>query len=291
MLDASEQSESEDLNNLLHILHTTPIMDHTGIAAIAKAINNNENLEQLRDIVTKVQTWIPKTAKKELLHFKQILPEITVTGNGILLKDERIILPDNLQNQAIQLAHLGNHSGRSGLERRLRSHFFFFDLNKKAKQLVEHCSDCQIFTNKKRQEPEKPHNVPEKCWSEVAVDLFGPIPSSNHIVVVQDLASQYPDAKILSFTKASKVIPALADIYDAYGNPQTQLSDNGPPFNSAAMKQFTENRVINQKNIPPLHPSSNPVKAFMKPMAKTMKIARQNKVPEREAQPCYLKIH
>ena len=73
MLDASEQSESEDLNNLLYTLHTTPIMDHIGIAAIAKATNNNENLKQLRDIVTKGQFWIPKTAKKELLRFKQIL--------------------------------------------------------------------------------------------------------------------------------------------------------------------------------------------------------------------------
>ena len=88
MLDASEQRESEDLNNLLYTLHTTPIMDHIGLAAIAKATNNDENLKQLRDIVIKVQTWIPKTAKKELLLFKQILPEITVTGNGILLKNE-----------------------------------------------------------------------------------------------------------------------------------------------------------------------------------------------------------
>ena len=141
-----------------------------------------------------------------------------------------------------------------------------------------------IFTNKKPHEPERPHNVPEKCWPDVAVDLFRPMPSSNHIVVVQDLASRYSAPNIVSFTKASKVIPALADIYDAFGNPETQLSDNGPPFNSAAMKQFTENKAIDQKSIPPLYPSSNPVEAFMKPMAKTMKIARQNKIPEREAQ-------
>ena len=108
------------------------------------------------------------------------------------------------------------------------------------------------------------------------------MPSSNHIVVVQDLTSQYPAAKIVSSTKASKVIPALADIDNAYANPETQLSDNGPPFNSAAMKQFTENRAIKQKNIPSLHPSSNPVETFMRPVGKTIKIARHNKVPERE---------
>ena len=49
------------------------------------------------------------------------------------------------------------------------------------------------------------------------------------------------------------------------------------------MKQLVENRAIEQKNIPPLHPSSNPVETFMKPVGKTMKIASHNKVPEREA--------
>ena len=49
------------------------------------------------------------------------------------------------------------------------------------------------------------------------------------------------------------------------------------------MKQFTENRAIDQKNIPSLDPSSNPMETFMKPIGKKMKIARHNKVPERKA--------
>ena len=31
---------------------------------------------------------------------------------------------------------------------------------------------------------------PTKNWEVVAVDLFGPMPSSNHVVVVQDLVSR-----------------------------------------------------------------------------------------------------
>ena len=43
---------------------------------------------------------------------------------------------------------------------------------------------------------------------------------------------------MVSSTKASSVIPALADIYDNFGNPDTQLSDNGTSFNSSAMEGF-----------------------------------------------------
>ena len=49
------------------------------------------------------------------------------------------------------------------------------------------------------------------------------MPSSNHVVVVQDLGSRYPSAKLVSLTRAESVIPALQDIYNNYGRPETQM--------------------------------------------------------------------
>ena len=48
--------------------------------------------------------------------FKPILPEITITGYEILLKGDRIILPTNLQDQAISLSHQGSHPGQNSTE-------------------------------------------------------------------------------------------------------------------------------------------------------------------------------
>ena len=140
-----------------------------------------------------------------------------------------------------------------------------------------------IFSNKKTSEPILPHKVPEKCWDTAAVDLFGPMPDKNHVVVVQDLASRFPAAKLVTSTGARQVLPALGDIYNSYGNPITQLSDNGPPFNSTAMEHFARKRNIELKKIPPLHPQANPVETFMKPLGKTMKIAHHNKSSKKEA--------
>ena len=121
---------------------------------------------------------------------------------------------------------------------------------------------------------------PSRNWEKVSVDLYGPMPSSHHIVVVQDLSYRFPAAKLVSSTSADKVIPALAEIYDAYGNPDQQLSDNGSPFNSEAMSRFATQRGIEIQNAPPHHPSSNPVENFMRPLGKAMKIGFQNKVAE-----------
>ena len=137
-----------------------------------------------------------------------------------------------------QLEWLIEVPGQSGIERKLRFHFFF-----QVTKFVSECKECAIFVDKKTKEPIARHKVPERYWETVAVDLFGPMPSSKHVIVVQDIGSRYPAAKLASSTKADKVIPALGEIYDEYGYPENQISDNGPPFNSKKMQTFTENRT------------------------------------------------
>ena len=276
-----EQKEVNDLNNLLYALHTTPIIDHIGIANISRETSKDETLKQLIKIVKKGDRWIPKNCSPKLRKFNEILPEITITGNEILFKAERIILPESLQELAIQLSHRGSHPGQSGIERRLRSHFFFHNMKEKVEVFVQTCNDCMAFSNKKTSEPVHHHKVPDKCWDTVAVDLFGPMPDKNHVIVVQDLASRFPAAKLVASTNNQQVLPALGEIYDNFGNPNTQLSDNGPPFNSKEMEVFAEKRDIELKKTPPLHPQANPAETFMKSLEKTMKIKHENKTSKK----------
>ena len=249
LLPVSERNEADELNMHLFMIHTTPITDRIGIDRIASETTSDPTLSELKKIVESGKTWINKNSHSDLLKFAPILSTISTTNRGILLKDERIILPKSLQKDAVQLAHQGSHVGQSGLRRRLRYHFYFHYMNDIVKKHIDECVDCQLFTGKKCSEPIKHHNVPNKCWESVAVDLFGPLPSKNHVVVIQDLASRFPVAKLVKSTSAQSVLPVLSDTYDLLGNPENQLSDNGPPFSSKAMQDFANKRSINlQKN-------------------------------------------
>ena len=108
------------------------------------------------------------------------------------------------------------------------------------------------------------------------------MPSSNHVVIVQDLGSRYPAAKLVSLTRAESLMPALKDIYNNYGRPETQISDNGPPFNSKKMTEFAAQNNIELQKIALLHPSSNPAETFMRPLGKAMKIAHINNENEKD---------
>ena len=141
-LPNEQQNEPDELNNLLYTLHTTPLTDHIGLASISAATTSDPILQRLKTLICKGQNWIPQSAPKELQRFGPIIPEITVTGNDILCKGDRLILPDSLQPLAIQLCHRGSHPGQSSMQRRLRSHFFFHDMNFKIEKFIHECKDC-----------------------------------------------------------------------------------------------------------------------------------------------------
>ena len=104
------------------------------------------------------------------------------------------------------VAHSDAHPGQNDLIRRLRSHSFIKNLEKKVPEYVNSYSYCQMFTNKVPN-PIKPSKVPERCWKEeISVDLFRSIPSRNHIVVIEDLASRYPIVKLVKSTSAKSFL-------------------------------------------------------------------------------------
>ena len=108
------------------MLHTTPIIDHISIAAIARETSNDNTLSYIADLVKNGKTRIPKDAPANALNYKPIMHKLTLTGNGILLKEEQMVLPTSLQLPAIELCHRGAHPGKSGLDRRMRPTTFIF---------------------------------------------------------------------------------------------------------------------------------------------------------------------
>ena len=78
------------------MLQTTPAMDITGLATIERQTKSDTILSDLTALIEQGKTWISKTADPKLRKFEKILPETTVTSNGILLKADCIILLESL---------------------------------------------------------------------------------------------------------------------------------------------------------------------------------------------------
>ena len=63
-------------------------IDCMGIGAIVQATSEDQTLQKIATLIKNGQTWIPKTQPSKVQHLRHIFPQLTLTGNGIIL-DER----------------------------------------------------------------------------------------------------------------------------------------------------------------------------------------------------------
>ena len=71
---------------------------------------------------------------KELKILLNLIPELTLTPDGILLKQNRIVIPNELQHRVIKLAH-ENHLGIAKTMALLRENIYFVNMEAKVKSL------------------------------------------------------------------------------------------------------------------------------------------------------------
>jgi hypothetical protein len=87
-----------------------------------------------------------------------------LTNNEILLKGNKIVIPQNLQTKTLQLAHMG-HQGIVKTKSLLREKVWFLGIDKMVATLVQDCYECQMSYDTKQREPLKMSPLPnaEMC--------------------------------------------------------------------------------------------------------------------------------
>ena len=199
--------------------------------------------------------------------------ELSVTTSNVLLRDQRIIIPQSLRKRIVDIAHEG-HQGIVKTKHLLREKVWFPGIDKLVENTVSMCLPCQLTTVDNSREPLQMSKLPDGPWREVSVD-FMDLPSGEHLLVVYDDYSRYPEVEIVSSTSAQATIPKLDKIFATFGVPEVVRSDNGPPFNSRDFAKFAEYLGFHHRKITPLWPRSNgEVERLMRTLKKTYRTAK-----------------
>ena len=118
------------------------------------------------------------------------------------------------------------------------------NLTKEVDYELKPCLACQATEEGKHHKDKlTPSLPPEKPWSKIGADHWGPLPdgSGRHILVLQDYLTKYPEALVVKNTAAEANIRALEEVFGRHGYPIKMRTDNGPPWNgveSHAMQQY-----------------------------------------------------
>ncbi|CAC5387482.1 unnamed protein product [Mytilus coruscus] len=176
--------------------------------------------------------------------------------DGVLLKGSRIVIPDKLRKQTLQLAHEG-HQGIVKTKLRLREKVWWTGIDQDAENLVKSCRACQVVGPVPRQEPIKRTQLPDGPWQDLCADLMGPFPTGEYVFVVVDYYSRWQEVAILKSVTTDKIIRSLDMMFSHHGIPISLKTDNGPQFTSREFYNYLSENGVKHNRSTPYWPQAN----------------------------------
>ena len=218
---------------------------------------------------------------KDLKPFKQIFPELW-TCNGVLMRNDKILMPSSLYARAIEAAHEGHQYTTKTLQL-LRQTCWFPGMNKLVGDYVSSCLPCNAASHHNPPVPLEPNLLPERPWQKLHADFKGPIAGSYYAHIVIDQYSKYPEVDIVKSTSFKKLKPALDRIFATHGIPETFTTDNGPPYFGDELSAFAKRMGFELTPVTPDDPQSNGfAENFVKSVCKVIHTAAAEKKDPKE---------
>ena len=117
-------------------------------------------------------------------------------------------------------------------------------MDKDAEKHVKACHSCQLVGAAQVPEPTVRTKFPDGPWEDLAIDLMGPLPNGENILVVVDYYSRFFEVAIMKSTTSDKVILELERIFSIHGIPLSIKTDNGTPFVSEEFETYLRQNSI-----------------------------------------------
>ena len=181
---------------------------------------------------------------------------------------EQLMLPFQLRNQVLSLAHDMPFSAHLGTRRtydRLTADFYWPGIRSDVSQYCKSCDVCQK-TKPKGRTPKAPLQkhlpVISTPFQKCAIDIIGPISppteaKNRYILTLVDYASRWIEAIPLRDITTPMVSEALLSIFARIGFPAQIVSDGGPQLVSKLMEEVLGTLGIAHKISTPYHPEAN----------------------------------
>ena len=130
------------------------------------------------------------------------------------------------------------HLGMEGCCRRARECLYWPNMNSDIRDYVSKCPTCRKYQVANPAESLMVHEVPDRPWAKVGVDLFK-FADRDYLCTV-DYMSNFWEVDHLQNTEAKTVITKLKHHFARHGIPDQVVTDNGPQFSSRDFSTFAK---------------------------------------------------
>ncbi|XP_060083284.1 uncharacterized protein K02A2.6-like [Ylistrum balloti] len=252
-LEETEETLVEDLAvNELYLLAYLTVSSEK-YKTIKEGTENDLEMSRLRQ---QIMTGWPETKQEvdqQIQTYWNYRDEITCI-DGLMFKVHKLIIPKSLRPEMLDRIHEA-HLSMVKCKARAREVLFWPGMSTDIEEKVATCNICARHTNSNAKEPLIPHDIPNRPWAKVAMDLFEL--KGQHYLLSVDYFSKWPEISKLQGLTRSSVINHVKSQFSNYGIPDQVISDNGPQFASREFTKFSKDYGFQLTTTSPHYPSSN----------------------------------
>lgn len=229
---------------------------HVQYSKLRKEINEDESYRKLQNLVCQGFPVTKEEMDPQVLDFWNVKDRLSQTSAGIILLDDRIVIPVGYRKQVLQILHSA-HQGICAMKRRANESVFWPYINRDIKNTRVNCKYCNEVAPRQTKEPLILSPDPEFPFQQIAADYFT-IKGHEFLVLVD----RYSGWLTISYFKSntatsSNLIHECIALFSAYGAPEVFSSDGGPQFKSHEFKRFLEDWGISHRLSSAHYPQSN----------------------------------
>jgi len=245
---------------------TTPPLAKTAINFLESLPYAGEQLELIKsqtdadDVLQLLKTTIitgwpsqRSDVVNSLLPYWSYRDELSVT-DGVIFKGSRLVIPATMRPRILDLLHVG-HRGIDATLRHARDIVYWPGMTDNIKHFISTCETCQSYSTAQQPLPLQCHELTERPWQRVGVDLFSL--KNKHYLATVDYMSNFVEVDRLYSTTSAAVRAKLQAHFARYGVCDTLISDNGPQFSCEEFAEFAKHWNFEHKTSSPHHPASN----------------------------------
>ena len=251
----SNNSKIKDSNiGVIPVHHTTQnaLVSKARLQELRLATQSDPILCSLTKTVHEVWPQSKKDCPEQLLEFWSFRQEIR-EEDGLLYKNQRLIVPHSERLETLKVLHLG-HYAVDKMQLRALETVYWPGINKYILKQYQSCKTCIKHSKSQRCESLQSHPTPELPWHMVATDLFK-IKNSKYLLV--DYYSRFPVLHKLGSTTSKVLVQEMKAVFAELGVPNMIVSDGGPQYTSAEFKDFMKQWQIEHRVSSSRNPQSN----------------------------------
>ena len=244
-----ENNKSEDYVNF--------IANHAVPKAISmqEIVSASDKDKLIQCVISNIRSGNWNKKDSNLRPYYLVKSDLSTNGQ-ILLHHGRLVIPEVLRSQTLDLAHEG-HQGIVKCKERVREKVWWPGIDRDLEKLISSCHACQLTGNSTRPPEVHMTELPTDSWKKVSADLMGPFPTGESLLVIVDYYSRFPVVEILQSTTSSVIIHRMHKIFSIHGLPETLVTDNGPQFISDDFARYLQQCGINHHRVTPLWPRAD----------------------------------